>query len=531
MPGARRDAACRFLNARVARVAILPFLPATIEGTTVDRHVIVDTGTDMMRSTVGTRPALFSQIDPLLSRLGGGDADLRFRAEVVLGIGALQILAVGLLSITELIWGTFQVGVVCLVGMIVIVPILGDLVRNGHVARAATRFMTVLYVISAILNFGSAGQTIGVSIALPSVVLVGALVLPARGAIVLFMAVVVQLVLVSAMSRNGAHFPINPARAWSELAIFRIPVLISISTAFIGLLVRRAMNRHRMELARTQQDLADSEKQLREIIEYSRGLICTHSLDGVLLTLNPASAEALGYTVGDLLGRNIRELVPEERKANVADYLARIKSNESDSNAFFISARDGEPRIWEYNNRLCTDINGVPYVLVNATDMTERRKLEEKLREQNIRDPLTGCFNRRFLSRFESRFGPDQRWGCVIVDLDNFKQVNDTEGHHRGDEILVAVGNFMNRHAGEKDAVVRMGGDEFLLLLPDAGAKTEAIAQRIRLAADDEAPCSLSIGFASRIDGEALDRTIERADSQLYEVRRTERRDDRPAQV
>ncbi|MFZ1390518.1 MAG: hypothetical protein WAS23_02895, partial [Dokdonella sp.] len=118
-------------------MAILPFLPATIEGTTVDRHVIVDTGTDMMRGTVGTRPALFSQIDPLLSRLGGGDADLRFRAEVVLGIGALQILAVGLLSITELIWGTFQVGVVCLVGMIVIVPILGDLVRNGHVARAA----------------------------------------------------------------------------------------------------------------------------------------------------------------------------------------------------------------------------------------------------------------------------------------------------------------------------------------------------------------------------------------------------------
>ncbi|MEO7936392.1 MAG: diguanylate cyclase [Dokdonella sp.] len=460
----------------------------------------------------------------MLARLSGGDPDLRFRAEVVLGIGALETLTVGLISVSELIWGTFVVGLACMVGMLAIIPILTSLVRSAQIARAATQFMCVLYLVSAALNIGSGGQTIGVSVALPSLVLIGAMVLSRRAAVLLFLAVVAQLILVSALEGKGLRFLINPDPQWAHRAIFRVPILISISTAFIGLLVRRAMQRHRSELARTQKDLADNEKQLREIIEYSRGLICTHSLEGDLISSNPAAAEALGYRVDELIGKNIRELVPEERIPFVAEYLARILANGVDSNSIFILARDGEPRIWEYNNRLCTDINGAPYVLVNATDMTERRQLEEKLREQNIRDPLTGCFNRRYLNLLESRYADAQRWACIVVDLDNFKQVNDTHGHRRGDEILVDVGKFLNAYTGQNDAVIRMGGDEFLLVMSEADpAKVEATAQRIRLAANREAPCELSIGCAARIESESLNETIDRADRQLYRSRSTER--------
>ena len=357
----------------------------------------------------------------MLARLSGGDPDLRFRAEVVLGIGALETFTVGLIGISELIWGTTVVGVACMIGMFAIIPILMSLVRSAQIARAATQLMCVLYLVSAVINIGSGGQTIGVSVALPSLVLIGAMVLSRRAAVLLFLAVVAQLMLITALNGRGLHFPINPDPQWAHLAIFRVPILISISTAFIGLLVRRAMQRHRAELARTQKDLADNEKQLREIIEYSRGLICTHSIEGELLSINPAAAEALGYAVGELIGRNIRALVPEERIPFVAEYLARILTNGVDSNSIFILAHNGEPRIWEYNNRLCTNITGAPYILVNATDMTERRQLEERLREQNIRDPLTGCFNRRYLTLLESRFSDNQRWACIVVDLDNFK--------------------------------------------------------------------------------------------------------------
>ncbi len=462
-----------------------------------------------------------------MSRLGGADPDERFRAEIVLGVGVLLVLTVGLICVTELIWGTFSVGIASLAGMVAIILVLVGMLRSGHVSRGSVWFMTIPFVISAIVNVGSGGQTIGVSIALPALVLIGSFVLSRRAALVLFSAVVLQLLLVASMSRSGGTFLINPDPAWAQSAIFRMPLLISVGTAFVGLLVRRAMNRHRMELARAQETLAANEKQLSEIIEFSRGLICTHSLDGVLLSANPATAQALGYEVAELLGTNIRDLIPDEQRPYFADYLTRLRENESDAGAFFIKTRDGDVRLWEFNNRLCSGAKGVPYVLGNAIDMTDRRKFEEKLREQSIRDPLTGCFNRRYLSLAEARLDADKRWGCVIVDLDNFKQINDTQGHHGGDEALIAMGRFLNRHARSGDAVVRMGGDEFLLLMPKGGAATEAVAERIRAAAGQDAPCDISIGFAEREGDEPLERTIERADRQLYQIRIAERRDDR----
>ena len=129
----------------------------------------------------------------------------------------------------------------------------------------------------------------------------------------------------------------------------------------------------------------------------------------------------------------------------------------------------------------------------------------------------------------ESRFGEDQQWACVIVDLDNFKQVNDTCGHHRGDGILVAIGSFLNQYAGKHDAVVCMGGDEFLLLLAEGSAEVESLARRIRDAADDEAPCELSIGCAARAGDETLQQTVDRADRQLYRIRSSERSESQPA--
>lgn len=468
-----------------------------------------------------------SQIDRLLSRLDGSDPARRFRAEVVLSLCMLQILTMGLIFVSEMAWGTTSVGIVLLIGLVAIALVLWDLVLNGRVARAAIGITTIQFLVSVILNFGSGGHTIGVNIALPSLVLVGSLVLPVRMAFVLFLGVVVQLLLVSSMYQGGLVYPINPDPEWARMSVYRLPMLISVGTAFVGLLVRRAMARYRLKLASAQESLSASEKQLREIIEYSRGLICTHSLDGVLLSANPAAAQALSYEVDELLGINIHDLIPEEQRTQFAAYLARMKSDESDSGTIFLCARHGAVRIWEYKNRLCKDSSGVPYVLCNAMDMTERRRLEEKLREQNIRDPLTGCFNRRYLALAESRFADEQQWGCVIVDLDNFKQINDTRGHRGGDEVLVAMGRFLNQHARAGDAVVRMGGDEFLLLLSDGNTSTEVIAGRIRATADNDAPCDLSIGFASRQGHEALERTIERADQQLYQVRIAERRENR----
>ena len=76
-------------------------------------------------------------------------------------------------------------------------------------------------------------------------------------------------------------------------------------------------------------------------------------------------------------------------------------------------------------------------------DITERKNLRTQLREQSIRDPLTGCYNRRqLLTFYERQPQDDEQWGCVYVDIDNFKQYNDEYGHAAGDSVLIKLSRF-----------------------------------------------------------------------------------------
>lgn len=152
-------------------------------------------------------------------------------------------------------------------------------------------------------------------------------------------------------------------------------------------------------------------------------------------------------------------------------------------------------------------------------DITERKGLEGKLHEQSIRDPLTGCFNRRGLTEFEKREGTKQ-WGCIVVDIDDFKHYNDTYGHLAGDEALTGLTRFLFRHLRSDASIVRMGGDEFLILLSGVDLiGTKQTANRIEAAAAQEGPTPFSMGYAAREGKEKLEKTIHRADQNLYGVR------------
>ena len=231
-----------------------------------------------------------------------------------------------------------------------------------------------------------------------------------------------------------------------------------------------------------------SEGRFRNLFQHSLGLICTHDLEGNLISVNPSAARALDFSVGDMMGRNLADFMPPERREEMHRYIDRIKTRGGDSGLLPLVARDGTLRIWQYHNILDSDADE-PYVLGHAQDITERRNYEQKLRELSTIDPLTRCHNRRYLDEHAERLG-DARWGCIAVDLDRFKQINDTYGHERGDQVLIGEAAFLRKHAPDNAIVVRMGGDEFLVLI-DAASEAERAALADRLRADASGPGGL----------------------------------------
>jgi diguanylate cyclase (GGDEF)-like protein/PAS domain S-box-containing protein len=270
-------------------------------------------------------------------------------------------------------------------------------------------------------------------------------------------------------------------------------------------------------------ELKEREEQYRDLFESSLAFISVHDMEGMLLNINPAAAEAVGSTPAALIGTSIRDLVHPGARHLFDAYLERIASQGFDIGLLKLQTRSGAARYWEYRNRLKRPAGREPHVVGHAVDVTERRRLERELREASIRDPLTGCFNRRYLERRanDPELGPG--WACLVADVDHFKEINDTRGHSAGDEVLVRLARFFQASTRLGDAVVRMGGDEFLILLNGASQEEAArFVARLRDGAQS-APASFSIGVAVREGREPLFATIKRADKDLVSIRAVER--------
>jgi diguanylate cyclase (GGDEF)-like protein len=162
-------------------------------------------------------------------------------------------------------------------------------------------------------------------------------------------------------------------------------------------------------------------------------------------------------------------------------------------------------------------------------DITARKTLEARLLEMSTHDELTGALNRRHLIEVEKRLAedPDAAFGCIFVDIDHFKLYNDQFGHQAGDQVLVRMARFLMRHIRAEEAVVRVGGDEFVVLLEGADATgTLFVAERLRSEALKTAPVPFSLGWATRERGESLPRMLDRADQGLLAVRVEKRHSD-----
>lgn len=266
--------------------------------------------------------------------------------------------------------------------------------------------------------------------------------------------------------------------------------------------------------------LATAEGRYEDLIESGLAMVWMHDLDGRLLRVNRELASALGFERDQMVGRLLSDFVAEEAHNQWEDYMDRVHSLKRDAGLLQVVSRNGERRVWQYQFVWYPDAQPAPYVLGTAQDVTLRHRHELRMRDQNRRDPLTGCHTRRYLDVFALQAGIDQAWGCVVVDLDFFRQLNASEGHARGDQVLRELAQLLRSRAHPGDEVVRIDADEFVVLLPHATVDAvRELAERLAAASRDGMPAVFSIGWAVREGGESLESTLRRADKQLLRSR------------
>ncbi|HSS52975.1 MAG TPA: sensor domain-containing diguanylate cyclase, partial [Thermoanaerobaculia bacterium] len=272
--------------------------------------------------------------------------------------------------------------------------------------------------------------------------------------------------------------------------------------------------------------LADPET-LRQFIANLREGIYITTQEGEILDANPACVEIFGASSLEELKRfRVQDLYAEpDRRGEETDRLARygvVREYE-----LVLRRPDGlERTVLDTCSSIEDPETGEVLYHGILVDITHRKLLETRFHEQSLRDPLTGCFNRRFLKDVEKKLGALDTWGAIVVDVDNFKETNDSYGHQKGDEVLVRISRFLMQNARAEDAVVRMGGDEFLLLLLGASARFVAeVGHRLRETASELGIPSFSLGWANRHGTESLEQTIDHADRELLQIRLFERSD------
>ena len=273
------------------------------------------------------------------------------------------------------------------------------------------------------------------------------------------------------------------------------------------------------------QSLQDPET-LRLFIENLREGVYITNEAGEILDANPACLEILGVS-------SLEELRRHRAQDLFADPAQRDREMELLADAgevreleLTLRRPDGEERTVLDSCHVMRDAETGQLLYHGILiDISGRKQLESRFHEASLRDPLTGCYNRRFLGEVQKRLSAFETWGTIVVDVDNFKEFNDDFGHQAGDEVLIKVSRFLQLNARSEDAVIRMGGDEFLLLLIGASARYVAeVGQRLRLTAAEQGIPSFSVGWANRHGTESLERTIDHADRELLQIRLFERR-------
>ncbi len=259
------------------------------------------------------------------------------------------------------------------------------------------------------------------------------------------------------------------------------------------------------------------------------------ALDATILRANSAISELLGYSEAELQERGLHGVTHPDDLEMGFERMRQLASGEIESYRLEkrYVRRDGSPFWASLSVGLVRDEHGEPLHFVgHIEDIHERKLAEQELRFQAERDPLTGLMNRRpfelALDLWQHRVAQGAgEASLILLDIDNFKQINDSLGHQAGDEALVALSRVLLARLRETDAVARIGGDEFAILAQGSAGLfvAEALLADLRAAVilPGELAMSASAGVVTITAGVDAVKLLATADSCLYRAKKAGR--------
>lgn len=222
--------------------------------------------------------------------------------------------------------------------------------------------------------------------------------------------------------------------------------------------------------------IGEAQRRFEAIVTSSHDAILSKALNGKVLSWNAAAERILGWSAEEMIGQPMQRIIPPDKVDEERDIIAMLQRGEGiDALRTERLHRDGRRIPMQITISPIREPDGrISGASTIARDITAQLALEAEIRDLAFHDPLTRLPNRRLLldrlHQAQQSSRRHRQWGAVIfLDLDRFKQLNDTHGHEVGDLYLVEIARRLKGVVRETDTVARLGGDEFVLLCTELG--------------------------------------------------------------